>query len=135
MGLYQQLKDWLRKAGSVGQLVPHLEARLVADDGQDVEEGAPGELWLRGACTFKGYLRNAEATKAVVTEDGWFKTGDVLTRDSEGFFTVTDRKKELIKYKVCCVTIQLEKCWDSPSSPVGFARYVSRDSVDVAADL
>lgn len=45
-------------------------------------------------------MGNPEATKAAITEDGWFKTGDILTRDSEGYFAVVDRKKELIKYNV-----------------------------------
>ncbi|GJE94646.1 acyl--CoA ligase [Phanerochaete sordida] len=99
MGFYQPLRDWLRKAGTIGLLMPHLKARLVADDGADVQAGAPGELWLRGPCMFKGYLRNADATRAALTPDGWFKTGDVLTRDEEGYFRVVDRKKELIKYK------------------------------------
>ena len=45
-------------------------------------------------------MGNVEATKAAKTEDGWFKTGDILLRDAEGYFYVVDRKKELIKYKV-----------------------------------
>jgi 4-coumarate--CoA ligase len=49
----------------------------------------------------RGYLRNREGTEAAIAQDGWLKTGDCLTRDSEGFFTVVDRIKELIKYKVC----------------------------------
>lgn len=48
----------------------------------------------------QGYLGNIEATKASITEDGWFKTGDILTVDSEGYWAVIDRKKEMIKYKV-----------------------------------
>lgn len=47
----------------------------------------------------KGYLNNPEATRKSITEDGWFKTGDVAIRDDEGFYTIVDRKKELIKYK------------------------------------
>ena len=45
-------------------------------------------------------MGNAEATKAAITEDGWFKTGDILSVDSEGYWAVVDRKKEMIKYKV-----------------------------------
>jgi acyl-CoA synthetase (AMP-forming)/AMP-acid ligase II len=47
----------------------------------------------------KGYLGNKKATDNAITKDGWFKTGDVAIRDSEGFYTVVDRVKELIKYK------------------------------------
>jgi acyl-coenzyme A synthetase/AMP-(fatty) acid ligase len=48
----------------------------------------------------KGYLNNEIATKNSITPDGWFKTGDVAIRDTEGFYYIVDRKKELIKYKV-----------------------------------
>ena len=47
----------------------------------------------------KGYLNNPTATKNAITPDGWFKTGDIAIVDDEGFFTIVDRKKELIKYK------------------------------------
>jgi len=48
----------------------------------------------------QGYLNNPTATAAAITPDGWFKTGDIATRDKDGFFTIVDRRKELIKYKV-----------------------------------
>ncbi|EIN06725.1 acetyl-CoA synthetase-like protein [Punctularia strigosozonata HHB-11173 SS5] len=94
-----QDKEALRKVGSIGQLLPNLEARLVNDDGEDAEEGERGELWTRGPTVMKGYINNPEATADAITPDGWFKTGDVCIRDSEGFYTIVDRKKELIKYK------------------------------------
>ncbi|KAG6824243.1 hypothetical protein H0H93_002314, partial [Arthromyces matolae] len=47
----------------------------------------------------KGYLNNVKATKDSITKDGWFKTGDVCVRDSDGFWWIVDRRKELIKYK------------------------------------
>ena len=46
-----------------------------------------------------GYLNNVKATENSITPDKWFKTGDIAVRDKEGFFTVVDRLKELIKYK------------------------------------
>jgi 4-coumarate--CoA ligase len=49
----------------------------------------------------KGYLNNHTATANAITKDGWFKSGDIATRDEDGFFYVIDRKKELIKYKGC----------------------------------
>ncbi|KAJ6582989.1 AMP binding protein [Mycena vulgaris] len=93
--------DSERKMGSIGPLLPNLEARLVDDDDGDVdaEEGKPGELWIRGASVMKGYLNNASATTNAITPDGWFKTGDVAIRDKEGFYYIVDRRKELIKYK------------------------------------
>jgi long-subunit acyl-CoA synthetase (AMP-forming) len=50
-------------------------------------------------CALQGYLNNVKATKDSITPDGWFKTGDIATRDTEGFYTIIDRRKELIKYK------------------------------------
>lgn len=48
----------------------------------------------------QGYLNNVKATKDSITEDGWFKTGDISIRDAEGYYWIVDRRKELIKYKV-----------------------------------
>ncbi|EGN96316.1 hypothetical protein SERLA73DRAFT_186003 [Serpula lacrymans var. lacrymans S7.3] len=88
--------------GSVGHLCPNLEARLVDEEGEvlrDVNPGESGELWVRGPTIMKGYLNNPSATKASVTPEGWFKTGDIAVRDKDGFYTIVDRRKELIKYK------------------------------------
>lgn len=94
-------EDCLRKIGSIGILLPNLEARLVAnDDIADAAPGEPGELWVRGPTVMKGYLNNPTATASSITADGWFKTGDIATRDEEGYYKIVDRKKELIKYKV-----------------------------------
>ncbi|PBK78575.1 AMP binding protein [Armillaria solidipes] len=90
--------DAERKCGSIGKLYSNLEARLVAGD-IDAEEGQPGELWIRGPMVMKGYLNNSDATRESMTEDGWYKTGDVAIRDSEGYYYIVDRVKELIKYK------------------------------------
>ncbi|KAG6891499.1 hypothetical protein C0992_005638 [Termitomyces sp. T32_za158] len=93
--------DGIRKVGSIGILLPNLEARLVVDGNGDVEaeEGEPGELWIRGPIVMKGYLNNAAATKGSITPNGWLKTGDIATRDPEGYYYIVDRRKELIKYK------------------------------------
>ena len=85
--------------GSIGVLMPSLTARLVDEEGIDTLEGEPGELWVRGPTVMKGYLNNVESTKHTITEDGWLKTGDVAVRDAKGFYTIVDRRKELIKYK------------------------------------
>jgi len=87
------------KLGSVGVQLPNQEVRMVDEHDVDVKEGEPGELWLRGPNIMKGYLNNLEATKASITSDGWFKSGDVAVRDKDGFYYIVDRKKELIKYK------------------------------------
>ncbi|KAG8738132.1 hypothetical protein FRC10_007254 [Ceratobasidium sp. 414] len=87
------------KVGSAGELLPNMEVRLVGEDGVDVKEGEAGEFWLRSASVMKGYLNNPAATEHSITSDGWFKTGDIAVRDKDGFFTIVDRLKELIKYK------------------------------------
>ncbi|KAF8161247.1 AMP binding protein [Crassisporium funariophilum] len=95
--------DGVHKMGSIGILLPNLEARLLVDgDGNgdiEAEEGKAGELWIRGPTIMKGYLNNPSATKESITTDGWFKTGDIAIRDSEGYYYIVDRRKELIKYK------------------------------------
>lgn len=89
---------------SVGLLVTGTEARLLAEDGTDVEipaEGAsePGELLIRGPQVMKGYLNRPEATADMLDADGWLHTGDVATATADGVFRIVDRLKELIKYK------------------------------------
>ncbi|EJT98498.1 acetyl-CoA synthetase-like protein [Dacryopinax primogenitus] len=88
------------KAGSIGRALPNMQTRIVGEDEQtDVEPGQPGELWIKGPTVMRGYWRNEKATKATITPDGWFKTGDIAVIDEDGFYFVVDRKKELIKYK------------------------------------
>jgi acyl-CoA synthetase (AMP-forming)/AMP-acid ligase II len=87
-------------AGSVGQLVPDAEARLVdPESGRDAPAGASGELWMRGPMVMQGYLNNPAATAATIDTDGWLHTGDVARVDAAGNFYIVDRLKELIKYK------------------------------------
>ncbi|KEY70027.1 hypothetical protein S7711_04042 [Stachybotrys chartarum IBT 7711] len=85
--------------GSVGKLFPNMKAKIVDPDGKEVPTGEQGELLLKGPNVFLGYWNRPEINKASFTEDGWFKTGDVVYVDKRGNFYVTDRIKELIKYK------------------------------------
>jgi acyl-CoA synthetase (AMP-forming)/AMP-acid ligase II len=91
--------DREKKPGSIGQLIPNTECRIVDPEGGDVAEGERGEVWIRGPQVMAGYLNNEEATAATVDSDGWLHTGDVAVVDSDGYFTIVDRLKELIKYK------------------------------------
>ncbi|KAL1413142.1 hypothetical protein Q8F55_000891 [Vanrija albida] len=86
------------KGGSIGRLLPTFEARLVTPDGGDAARGERGELWVRSPSVMKGYHANQEATAKTMSGE-WFKTGDVLVRDDDGWYTVVDRVKELIKFK------------------------------------
>ena len=71
----------------------------MSPDAQELPIGETGELWLKGPNIFKGYLNNPEGTENALTDDGYFKTGDVGHQDKDGNFYITDRVKELIKYK------------------------------------
>jgi len=73
------------KSGSIGKLLPGVEARLDDD----------GELMLRGPCLFEGYFNDPAATAAVM-RDGWLATGDIAEMDADGYFYITGRKKEII---------------------------------------
>ncbi len=85
---------------SVGPAIANTEARIVDPaTGDDVETGERGELWLRGPQVMLGYFNKPEATAACMTDDGWFKTGDVAVVNDRGWFSIVDRVKELIKYK------------------------------------
>ncbi|KAF4310233.1 AMP-dependent synthetase/ligase [Botryosphaeria dothidea] len=95
----QEWADWDRKIGSVGKLMPNQVAKYMSPEEQEVPVDETGELWIKGPNVFKGYWKNDEATRNALTEDGFFKTGDVGHQDAEGHFYITDRVKELIKYK------------------------------------
>jgi long-chain acyl-CoA synthetase len=84
-----------RKPGTIGVEVPGCEMRVVDDNGNDVATGEPGEIAIRGENVMKGYWGRPEATAEAVP-DGWFRTGDVATKDADGYYTIVDRKKDLI---------------------------------------
>ncbi len=88
--------DRPKKIASIGRPIWGVDFKLVADDGKDVAEaGKPGEICIRGHNIMKGYLKKPEAT-AEALKDGWFHTGDVATRDDEGYYFIVDRKKDMI---------------------------------------
>lgn len=87
--------DGLSKPGTVGLPVPDVEMKIVDDDGRDLPDDVVGEIAVRGPNVMKGYWNQPEAT-AEVFRDGWFLTGDLGTRDEDGYFSIVDRKKDLI---------------------------------------
>ncbi|MCJ9427782.1 AMP-binding protein [Kordiimonas marina] len=84
----------LGKAGSCGVPLMSIEPKIVDPDGNEVPTGEAGELWIKGPSVTDGYWENPEAT-AGAFHDGWFKTGDMVKRDADGFFYLVDRKKDM----------------------------------------
>jgi long-chain acyl-CoA synthetase len=87
--------DRERKPGTIGQPVEGVEMKVVDDDANEVEQGETGEIVIRGHNVMKGYWRKPEATEEAI-RDGWFHSGDMGRVDAEGYFSIVDRKKELI---------------------------------------
>ncbi|HKF00438.1 MAG TPA: 4-coumarate--CoA ligase family protein [Actinomycetes bacterium] len=86
--------------GSVGQLLPNTQLMVVEPQtGEPLPQGETGELCFRGPQIMQGYLRDPDATAAMLRGDGWLATGDLGHVDPDGFVFVVDRVKELIKYK------------------------------------
>jgi long-chain acyl-CoA synthetase len=84
-----------RKPGTIGFEVPGCEMRVLDDDGNEVGTDEPGEIAIRGENVMKGYWGRPEATAEAIP-DGWFRTGDIATKDADGYYTIVDRKKDLI---------------------------------------
>jgi len=98
-----------RRAGHVGKPPRSVEARIVNEEGEDLDRG-PGELWIRGPSVFKGYLGRDEATRAAFAEGGWFKTGDVAERAEDGHIRLLGRTSvDILKsggYKLSALEIE-----------------------------
>jgi long-chain acyl-CoA synthetase len=88
--------DRERKPGSIGTPIEGVEMKVVDDDGNEVPQGEPGEIVIRGHNVMKGYWNRAEATAEAIDSEGWFRSGDVATVDADGYFFIVDRKKDLI---------------------------------------
>ena len=82
--------------GHIGLPVPSTEIRILADDGTEVALGSPGEIAIRGPQVMAGYWNKPQDTAAVMTSDGFFKSGDIGFMDSEGYVKIIDRKKDMI---------------------------------------
>ncbi|MDH5415122.1 MAG: AMP-binding protein, partial [Flavobacteriaceae bacterium] len=82
--------------GKIGLPIPSTIVKNIDDDGNVVAMGEPGELCIKGPQVMKGYWNRPEETAKVMTDDGFFKTGDIAVQDEDGFFKIVDRKKDMI---------------------------------------
>ncbi|MFN8097878.1 MAG: long-chain fatty acid--CoA ligase [Dermatophilaceae bacterium] len=89
------MPDRPTKSGTIGVAIPGCEMKLLDESGNEVGVGGVGEIAIRGDNVMKGYWANPEATAEAIP-DGWFRTGDMATVDDEGYYTIVDRKKDLI---------------------------------------
>ncbi|KAJ1667421.1 hypothetical protein IW140_000866 [Coemansia sp. RSA 1813] len=88
-----------RNPFSIGILMPNCEAKVVDSENNEIDPAESGELCFKGPNVMPGYLNNQAATDHIFDSDGFLHTGDIGHIDAEGFFYITDRKKEIIKYK------------------------------------
>jgi len=84
-----------RRPGAVGLPFPGVSARILDPEFNPVPDNTPGELFLRGGNVFSGYWRRPDATAAAF-HDGWFRTGDIALRSSDGYYTLQGRRSDLI---------------------------------------
>jgi feruloyl-CoA synthase len=89
-------RDQVRKAGSIGnRALPGADLRVVRTDGKEAQAGDIGEIWLQADSMMQGYYKNPEATKSVF-EGQWYKTGDLVRVDEDGYLYIVDRLKDMI---------------------------------------
>ena len=86
--------DAICKKGSIGFPNFYFDVKIVDDNGSELGANEVGELWLKSPVVTPGYWRKPEETAKAIT-DGWFHTGDIVTKDDEGYFFVVDRKKNM----------------------------------------
>ena len=85
-----------RKPGSIGTPIEGVEMDLHNEDGTPTPKGEIGEIVIRGDCLMRGYWNKPEATAQAIREGGWFYSGDLATRDDDGYYFIVDRSKDMI---------------------------------------
>ena len=96
LGTLLRPEDQLRKLGSIGKEIFGIDRiRLLDEDRSEVPDGEVGELFYRAPCVFKEYLKDPERTKEAF-EGEWFSAGDMARRDEDGYYTLVDRKANMI---------------------------------------
>jgi len=82
-------------SGSIGLPAPSTDVKIMLDDGSEAAIGEPGEMWVKGPQVMKGYYNREDDTNGTLY-DGWLATGDIACVDEHGYFTIVDRKKDMI---------------------------------------
>jgi long-chain acyl-CoA synthetase len=83
-------------SGTIGVPIPSTEIAIRDDSGRDVARGQPGEICIRGPQVMAGYWQRPEETRHVMSDDGFFKSGDIGVMDERGYISIVDRKKDMI---------------------------------------
>ena len=93
---------------SVGLVVPCGKIKIVNENNEEINQGEPGELWIKGPMVVPGYWKNEKATQNSF-ENGYWKSGDIASQDENGFIRIHDRKKDMINrggYKIFSAEIE-----------------------------
>jgi len=85
-----------RRVTTVGRIMPHVEVKIVNEQGDTVSVGKKGELWTRGYSVMQGYWGEAEKTADTIVDGGWMKTGDLAILDEQGYCNIVGRVKDMI---------------------------------------
>jgi fatty-acyl-CoA synthase len=85
-----------RRVATVGRVHPHVEVRIIDDEGRTVARGERGELCTRGYSVMKGYWNDPDKTAEAIDADGWMHTGDLATMDDEGYVNIVGRSKDMV---------------------------------------
>jgi fatty-acyl-CoA synthase len=85
-----------RRVSTVGQVLPHIEIKIVDPEGKAVPRGATGEFCTRGYSVMKGYWNDADKTRNAIDEAGWMRTGDLATMDEQGYVNIVGRLKDMV---------------------------------------
>ncbi|MBL6617286.1 MAG: AMP-binding protein [Reyranella sp.] len=85
-----------RRVSTVGQVLPHIEIKIVDGEGKAVRRGETGEFCTRGYSVMKGYWNDAEKTAEAIDDAGWMHTGDLATMDEQGYVNIVGRLKDMV---------------------------------------
>lgn len=89
-------RDMETHVESIGKAIPGIRIKIMSEAGEQVPDGTVGEAWVKGACLTHGYWGIPSTPDLGFEANGWFRTGDLMKRDTDGFYTIVGRLKDLI---------------------------------------